>query len=1192
MLKVLTLLSLGLAHGFGNASQGAVHLGAAPESRNVARHRPCKPRPVCSHLVDGRIDLNALDRAQGWALARSSADPSPVLIFLKAPTFVSQIVVHLIHQGHPGAGRLLMVSLWQKASGREDLGPPTKRWKWDPERAIASGSFRVVVPVQQVAFAVAVAWEGPRDNGHGPDRSDRSTESASNASNASNISDIWISEVLVLQKTLSISQVSSLVSHDVSSLVSHDVSHDVSQVSHRATGGTAGTADAASETAGATTARALGVTLQSVNSVTHSVNTVSLDGPPRLRASTVSTVSLSELSETVEQLEHELPKNEFTTSVQMHVQNEQNEQNEIERIPPIYMFSRTVKPSKEIAMDKETEKVENVEKVFGVSGVATAHKSQIPSAFGATSSSGASTPNASEFEKPGGRPEDPHFLSPWPGRRSELGMPLKTCLGALLAAVLLVLKFNKFAIFQCCKGIRANDLEYNYDRLPISREDAETWWERPEHGRESQESETREIRETCETCETCETREAREAREVCREVCRTGTAGTAGTAVVRDEQRNDGNDARANSRRPSATSATSCQAAASASSAASSASGSSQAQQRSLSPTLSVSDRTISEPEREPHDEPHSEPSISDPLSTLPSTTVSEAEDETDSNHSKFLLERSERCDTRPSDSEHMMLLYASPLCFRDGRGMIPLPQIPVEKEWETVLGAYNEAAHILARTSSSSPGVSISAQTLTAGSLQRAITTWHPGVLHLSSHGVKNCLVLEDGGGTAHFFSCSMLRGMLELAGSSTRLVLLNCCSLSSMGYEFVAAGVPHVVCCSCDLKDSASTVFVRNFYGFLFQGFSVQRSFNEAVVALRSHSEGQLQAASQHFRLLPETQGHEEVLFLPKAMDYDSDSSEGRLRWRRRPRRAKTCPQVQPSSCWRALPSLPEDFLGRKLDVWSVLQQLNQRRAVVVCGAVGEDFGIGKSAILDSVHRHFTLLGHSCVAVPLRSLSQVSWAGDWIEKANAAIRLAIRECRGARMAGASSRRRRLQGPLRTGFHPLSDPSTAACLLDDLIDDCIVLQDLCDARFEWTSSGHRILLLLDECDHLVQQQQFQDALACILQRCSSYSVVLSTHQPMVPAGASKFKVVQHRLQGLVPRDAARLLLRRAQRPLRWGEIQRSEDPSSLVILNKENETEVLEAVSSQPRVAALRGNPRRLIELANDLDSLNTVLT
>lgn len=32
------------------------------------------------------------------------------------------------------------------------------------------------------------------------------------------------------------------------------------------------------------------------------------------------------------------------------------------------------------------------------------------------------------------------------------------------------------------------------------------------------------------------------------------------------------------------------------------------------------------------------------------------------------------------------------------------------------------------------------------------------------------------------------------------------------------------------------------------------------------------------------------------------------------------------------------------------------------------------------------------------------------------------------------------------------------------------------EARFDWTNGGHRILLLLDECDHLVQQQQFQDS--------------------------------------------------------------------------------------------------------------------
>ena len=118
------------------------------------------------------------------------------------------------------------------------------------------------------------------------------------------------------------------------------------------------------------------------------------------------------------------------------------------------------------------------------------------------------------------------------------------------------------------------------------------------------------------------------------------------------------------------------------------------------------------------------------------------------------------------------------------------------------------------------------------------------------------------------------MLHGMLELAGS-LRLVLLNACSLSSMGSQFTAAGVPHVICSSADLKDSASHVFLRSFYLNLFQGTSVQRAFNEAVLALRSHSERSLQAASHHFCLLPEGP-HEEVLFPPKRGDESPDASQ----------------------------------------------------------------------------------------------------------------------------------------------------------------------------------------------------------------------------------------------------------------------------------------------------------------------------
>ena len=384
-------------------------------------------------------------------------------------------------------------------------------------RAIASGNFRVVVPVQHVAFAVAVAWEGPSES-EGP--------------NVSTVSDIWISEVLVLQK-------------DVRNASEHP--KNASNTEERLT----------APTRTEITARALGVKLNNGDRPSDRPSDApisgpgpSFDAPPtRLRASTASTVSLSN-----EQL-HELPKNEFTTSVQMHVQVE-NEVNEVD------ISSRTVEPS--------------FQKVFADAGSAGA--AGAGSAIGAHKSF-ASTPEISNvsIDKAWVR-EDPHFLSPWP-RRSELGMPLKTCFGALLAAVLLVLKFNKFAIFQCCKGhlCAARDLEYNYDRLDTGRqEDAETWWEEPRdfHG---------------------------------------------------ELPRVDSAPVRASSRRPSgsATSATDTSAASACQESAGS-SQTSQSQQRSLSPNaLSVSDRTVSEPEQEPHDEPLSE-SI-DPLSTLPSTTVSEA---------------------------------------------------------------------------------------------------------------------------------------------------------------------------------------------------------------------------------------------------------------------------------------------------------------------------------------------------------------------------------------------------------------------------------------------------------------------------------------------------------------------------------------------------------------------------------------
>jgi len=343
---------------------------------------------------------------------------------------------------------------------------------------------------------------------------------------------------------------------------------------------------------------------------------------------------------------------------------------------------------------------------------------------------------------------------------------------------------------------------------------------------------------------------------------------------------------------------------------------------------------------------------------------------------------------------------------------------------------------------------------------------------------------------------------------------------------------------------------------------------------------------------------------------------------------------PKILHAPFGHKVPPMPEDFLGREVDVWSVLQHLSTRRAVVVCGRHEEQHGVGKSAVLDAVHRAFVFqTGGVCVAVHLRSLSDPEIAKDgaffWIEKVKTAVRAAFQNCQEqwcattrtttSRMGGGSSDGMGFGGVLRRrtiglrsaaprvssrtisrGFHPLSDPIAVGPALEELVTEMAALTGLCEAHCrEWPAASGQILLLLDECDHLIQQQHFQETVADVLQRCTAVRVVLSTHQRMVGMAGGCFKVVHHPVAGLPDRDAARLFLRRVQRPLRWGELvdgsegARSALGSTMakaatdniegkVIMNKANEAEVLALVAAHPCVATQKGNPRRLIELAS----------
>jgi len=736
---------------------------------------------------------------------------------------------------------------------------------------------------------------------------------------------------------------------------------------------------------------------------------------------------------------------------------------------------------------------------------------------------------------------------------------------------------------------------------------------------------------------------------------------------------------------------------------------------------------------------------------------------------------RSELREATPSAFEpaggRVLLLYASPLCYLDsGRRPIPMPQIPFEREWDMLVQAYDEAAFALRdpvweRPGDRRPSVVLAAQTLTASSLRCAVApvsgSTSAKVLHLSAHGASDHLAAEDGKGTAHFLSAEILQGILDLrrelaqqAGGGLRLVFLNACSLHNIGAQFAEGGIPHVICCSAQLRDSASHVFCCALYSSLFQGATVAQAFGAAVVALRSDPQASTQASAKSFSLIhAEGASGREILFRPElaghalpqggglasngvaagirkslgqdlvtpattgsgtgsSMDEvteessgsgsecfapttstdsqheeettasDSDfcssdigdngasksegmrlvpskaaessfrrASEGTpagngrasvLRPRspqRRlgvatPRPVANASGLRPpklpsrraastsasmllhSPFGRAVPAAPEDFLGRSKDVWSVLQHLSTRRAVVICAGAGEASGVGKSAVLGAVHRAFAMqMGGVCIATQFRALNDsnacVPGAYAWIEKVKGVVQAALQEYRPATvmaerprtmglpgLLGGGVLRRRgpkaVRGGVSAGFHSLSDPVAVAPALEELIADMTTLAEICEARCrEWPAAAGRLLLVLDDCDHLIQQPYFQEAIAEVLKRCPPYRVLLTTHQPVAGAAGGQFKVVHHELRGLAPKDAARLFLRRCQRPLHWGELvapgamspgaaAEALDPRAPVALTAANEIEVLALVAKQSSVAAQRGNPRGLIELAS----------
>lgn len=227
-----------------------------------------------------------------------------------------------------------------------------------------------------------------------------------------------------------------------------------------------------------------------------------------------------------------------------------------------------------------------------------------------------------------------------------------------------------------------------------------------------------------------------------------------------------------------------------------------------------------------------------------------------------------------------------------------------------------------------------------TADSFREVLTSGRSSVLHYSGEGGEGFLAFEDDCGGLQTVDVLSLKGAIQAAmpfesssGSVSRsplqLVFVSACESESVSNAFLSAGVPHIVAVrsDCSIADDAASKFSAVFYQNLFKGCTVQKSFDQARIAVKSHSKLQNpQEEANMFILLPKETTHEVSLFPIQSL-LDELPEQDR-------------PLLPLLGSVRAnLPSEPENCLHRTLSMFQINLSLlrDNRRLITVCGEAG---------------------------------------------------------------------------------------------------------------------------------------------------------------------------------------------------------------------------------------------------------------
>ena len=125
-----------------------------------------------------------------------------------------------------------------------------------------------------------------------------------------------------------------------------------------------------------------------------------------------------------------------------------------------------------------------------------------------------------------------------------------------------------------------------------------------------------------------------------------------------------------------------------------------------------------------------------------------------------------------------------------------------------------------------------VPARSATVHDLRRTLGERGPfHILHISTHGSTNGLILEDGSGNGRFVPVQGVAALLKLYVPPLQCVVLNACDSISQG-RYLRDVVPYTIAMEGPIGDKAALEFSRGFYDAIGRGETIERAYEEGRV------------------------------------------------------------------------------------------------------------------------------------------------------------------------------------------------------------------------------------------------------------------------------------------------------------------------------------------------------------------------